>query len=81
MSFHCNLSDKHCTPCKGGTPPLKGEPLEQLLQQLGGHWKVIDDHHLEKEYLFKNFSEALAFVNKVGETAEKEGHHPDVAIS
>lgn len=81
MNSHCDLSKKNCTPCKGGVPPLKGEALEQLHRQIGESWKVIDEHHLEKEYSFKNFREALAFTNKVGEIAEQEGHHPDILLT
>ncbi len=81
MNSHCDLSEKNCTPCKGGVPPLKGEQLEQLHRQLGESWKVIDEHHIEKEYSFKNFREALAFTNNVGEIAEQEGHHPDIFLT
>jgi 4a-hydroxytetrahydrobiopterin dehydratase len=75
------LSDQHCTPCKAGIPPLKGESLTQLYMQLSSGWKVIDEHHLEKEYTFKNFKESLAFTNKIGEIAEREGHHPDILLT
>ena len=81
MNVNCNLSKKNCTPCRGGVPPLKGESLAELHRQLAKGWQIIDDHHLEKEYLFKNFSEALAFTNKLGEIAEQEGHHPDILLS
>ncbi len=81
MSSTSDLSKKHCTPCRGGVPPLKDEALMQLHRQLDTGWKVIDEHHLEKEYLFKNFREALAFTNKIGELAEKEGHHPDIFLT
>jgi 4a-hydroxytetrahydrobiopterin dehydratase len=81
MNSHCDLSKKKCVPCKGGIPPLKGEALIQLHKQLSDGWKVIDEHHLEKEYPFKNFKEALAFTNKVGALAEEEGHHPDLLLS
>jgi 4a-hydroxytetrahydrobiopterin dehydratase len=81
MSNHCNLSKKRCEPCRGGVPPLKGKPLEELHLQLDRGWQVIDEHHLEKEYRFKNFSDALAFTNKLGEIAEHEGHHPDIYLS
>lgn len=60
---------------------MKGEALSQLYQQLGSGWKVIDEHHLEKEYAFRDFKEALAFTNRVGEVAEQEGHHPDILLS
>lgn len=75
------LSEKKCVPCQGGVPPLKGEKLMELQRQLGGGWRVVNDHHLEKEIAFKDFKEALAFVNKVGALAEKEGHHPDLLLS
>lgn len=81
MNTNCDLSKKHCTPCRGGVPPLKGEALAELSRQLGDSWKVIDEHHLEKEYLFRNFREALAFTNQIGEIAEQEGHHPDILLS
>lgn len=76
-----SLSQKQCTPCRGDVPPLRGEPLAQLHRQLGAEWKVIDEQRLEKEYLFKNFREALAFTNKIGEIAEQQGHHPDIFLS
>ena len=72
-----SLSDKHCVPCHGGVPRLKGEEIEPLLAQLEG-WRVVEGHHLSKEYEFTNFAAALAFVNRVGEVAEGEGHHPDI---
>jgi 4a-hydroxytetrahydrobiopterin dehydratase len=81
MNAECNLSNKKCIPCRGGVPPLKGQELEKLHRQLGDSWHVIDEHHLEKEYFFKNFREALAFTNKIGEIAEEEGHHPDLLLS
>lgn len=81
MNPNCDLSKKKCVPCRGGVPPLQGEPLKELHRQLGESWKIVDEHHLEKEYLFKNFQEALLFTNKVGEIAEQEGHHPDIFLS
>lgn len=75
------LSDKHCVPCKGGVPPLKGQALLELYRQLEKGWEIVNEHHLEKEYKFKNFRDALAFVNRVGEIAETEGHHPDISLS
>ncbi len=68
-------------PCRGGTPPLRGEALESLLAELGGGWRVVDEHHLEKEYRFPDFRSALAFTNRVGEVAEQEGHHPDLHLA
>lgn len=75
------LSQKSCIPCRGGVPVLTGDDLKKLHEQLGESWKVIHEHHLEKEYAFKNFKDALSFVNAVGAIAEKEGHHPDIYLS
>ena len=78
---HCDLSKKSCVPCKGGVPPLKGEALAALQKQLGNGWRVVNEHHLEKEYPFPDFAKALAFTNQVGEIAEQKGHHPDLLLS
>jgi 4a-hydroxytetrahydrobiopterin dehydratase len=76
-----DLAQKECIPCKGDVPPLKGPALTGLLERLGNGWRVVDEHHLEKEYRFKDFRSALAFTNRVGELAEVQGHHPDVHLS
>jgi 4a-hydroxytetrahydrobiopterin dehydratase len=75
------LARKKCIPCTAGTPPLKKERAEAYLAQLKKGWRLVDGHHLEKEFLFKNFKEALAFTNEVGKIAEQEGHHPDIYLS
>jgi 4a-hydroxytetrahydrobiopterin dehydratase len=77
-----DLSGKKCVPCCDvGADPLKGKALEGLLETLSSDWKVIEDHHLERSFKFKNFKEALAFVNKVGALAEEQGHHPDICLA
>ena len=75
------LADQKCIPCSLGTPPLSGEELNDLHRQLADQWKVMDEHHLERVFSFKNFREALAFTNKIGELAEAEGHHPDLFLT
>jgi 4a-hydroxytetrahydrobiopterin dehydratase len=76
------LAAKQCIPCRGGVPPLAGAELERLLGELGPNgWTVIGGHHLEKEYGFPDFASALAFVNRVGELAEQQGHHPDLLLA
>jgi 4a-hydroxytetrahydrobiopterin dehydratase len=75
------LAEKECIPCKGGTQPLKGAELSHLGGRVGHGWHIVDDHHLERDYTFANFREALAFTNKVGELAEKVGHHPDIYLA
>ena len=76
-----DLAKKTCIPCRGGVPPLKGAQLEDLQDKLKNDWKIIDEHHLEKEYSFKNFKEALDFTVKVGELAENQDHHPDIFLT
>jgi 4a-hydroxytetrahydrobiopterin dehydratase len=75
------LAERQCVPCKGGVAPLAGEQLDRLLEQLGPGWGLVESHHLEKEYKFKNFRDALAFTNRVGELAEAQGHHPDIYLA
>jgi 4a-hydroxytetrahydrobiopterin dehydratase len=73
------LASKTCVPCRGDVPPLKGVELEELSRQVPG-WEVVDEHHLRREFRFKNFREALDFVNRVGELAEEQAHHPDIEL-
>ena len=75
-----SLAEKHCVPCRGGVPPLKGEPLEALKAQAPG-WQVVDDHHLTRTFTFPDFRAALDFVNRIGAVAEAEGHHPDLYLA
>ncbi len=74
------LSQKTCTPCRGGIPPLSREEAVRL-QAEAPAWMLRDDaHRLERQFSFGNFREALAFVEQVGELAEAEGHHPDISF-
>ena len=75
------LAEKECIPCRGGVPPLKGKEIAGLQEKLGGGWKVVGEHHLENEYMFKNFRAALDFTDRVGELAEAQGHHPDIYLA
>ncbi len=74
-----DLASKTCVPCRGDVPPLGGAGLEELARQLPD-WTVVEGHHLRKEFRFKNFREALDFVNRVGELAEEQAHHPDIDL-
>lgn len=77
-----DLANRECVPCRGGVPPLAGAELDRLLAELGPNdWRVVDGHHLDKEYRFPDFVSALAFVNRVGEEAERQGHHPDLHLA
>jgi len=73
------LSSRQCVPCRGGVPPLQGEEITALLNQLAG-WEVVNQHHLKKNYRFADFKEALTFVNAVADLAEEQGHHPDICF-
>jgi 4a-hydroxytetrahydrobiopterin dehydratase len=73
-----NLADRSCIPCRGGIPPLDAAAAKQLLSQAPS-WTLMDDaHRIERTFRFPDFKAAIAFVNKVGELAEVEGHHPDI---
>ncbi len=74
------LASRQCVPCRGGIAPLLREQYKPLLAQLEA-WTVVEDHHLEKTFEFRDFAEALAFVNHVGAIAEENGHHPDVYLA
>ena len=75
-----DLAAKTCVPCRGGVPPLKGEQLAALEMQVDG-WNVIEEHHITKTFKFSDFRGALSFVNRVGELAEEQGHHPDISLA
>jgi 4a-hydroxytetrahydrobiopterin dehydratase len=68
-----------CVPCRGGVDPLAGEELAAYASYVP-QWELIDDHHIVRVFTFRNFVEALAFVNRVGELAEEMGHHPDILL-
>lgn len=72
------LAQKECKPCRGDTPALKGDALKQMLGQLGGGWRALDEQRLEKQFKFPDFRSALDFVNRVGGIAEQQNHHPDI---
>ena len=74
------LAERHCVPCRGGIPPLSGDALRPFVEQLP-YWKVVEEHHLAKTFLFGDFQAALGFVNRIGAVAEEEGHHPDLCLS
>jgi len=76
----CDLAAKHCVPCRGGVPPLKGDALSSLAGALP-EWTLVREHHLLRSFAFADFKAALAFTNQVGALAEAEGHHPDLALS
>ncbi len=75
-----DLAKKECIPCTGGVPPLPHDKIQELLRQVPD-WQAERDHHLEKEYKFPDFVQALAAVNRIGALAEEQGHHPDLHLA
>ena len=79
--FMSDLANKKCVPCEGNIPPFNAEEIHKYLKKVDG-WEVLEDKidgfHLIKNFKFDNFLQSQEFVNKVGEIAELEGHHPDL---
>jgi 4a-hydroxytetrahydrobiopterin dehydratase len=74
------LSEGHCVPCEGGMPPLDHEYVQKYSTQVPD-WNVSSDEKgLTREFTFKDFVEAMKFVNTVADIAQAEGHHPDIYI-
>jgi 4a-hydroxytetrahydrobiopterin dehydratase len=76
-----DLTKKHCIPCEGGDPAVSDEKEDEFKKQVP-QWILLRDgtHRLRRQFKLKNFKEAMAFVNKIAEVAESEGHHPDIYI-
>ncbi len=74
------LAKKECVPCKGGTPPLPPDQVQALLGELD-EWTVEQEYHLTRSFEFPDFAKALDFVNRVGEIAEQQQHHPDIHLA
>lgn len=79
MNDNTPLTQRHCVPCEGGTPPMEAEAAREMLGMVPG-WE-LGDNKLTRRLKFRDFAEAMAFVNRVADLAEAEGHHPDIHIS
>ncbi len=76
-----DLTHKKCVPCEGGTKPLEGEKLQEYMHAVGGGWELFDENKkIRKEFTFKDFKEAIEFINRVAEIAIIEDHHPDITL-
>ena len=60
-------------------PPFTASEIKKYLADTPT-WSVTGDKKIHKEFKFKNFKQALNFVNRVGSLAESEGHHPDINL-
>lgn len=80
-----DISQKHCVPCEGGTPPLPDSKEDELKKEVPDWILLRNDgqtvvHKLRRQFTFADFKEALEFVEKIAKIAEEEGHHPDIYI-
>jgi len=72
------LNQGHCIPCEGGVLPASPAEMAAYQEQTPT-WQVVEVDgisQLTRSFTFKNFVDALAFTNAIGELAEEEGHHP-----
>ena len=75
------LASKKCVPCEGGVTAISADKAAEYLRQISPEWRLVDDgKKLEHKFKFKNFQEALNFVNEVGGLAEAENHHPRITF-
>ena len=75
------LCSRECTPCRGGVEPLSAVMVQKYFEFMADGWGIFEGRKLFKVFKFRNFREALDFVNEVGELAEQQGHHPDIELS
>lgn len=71
-----DLSSKVCSACRSDEDPLKATESVEKMDELDDDWKLENNHHIKRQFKFDDFQQAQEFVNKVGEIAEDEGHHP-----
>ncbi|WP_437186459.1 4a-hydroxytetrahydrobiopterin dehydratase [Planctomicrobium sp. SH668] len=75
------LSSKRCVPCEGGVPRLEIAEAKSLLDQIPG-WDLVESGtRIQRQWMVRNFVAGMDFLNRVAEIAEREQHHPDVALS
>ncbi len=76
-----SLKQGHCVPCEGGTAPLT-ETEENNYHDATPQWELSREgvHKIIRSFEFKDFKEAIAFVNKIADLAELEQHHPNINL-
>ena len=75
-----DLTKQHCVPCEGGVAPMTKAAAQERLAEVPGWQLRADGKEISREFKFKNFMAALAFINRIGAMAEAEGHHPDIEL-
>ena len=82
QTLACDLAQRKCKPCEGGTAPLSADEVARLLQALPG-WGLDaagEQPAIARDFGFRNFHETMAFVNAVAWVAHREDHHPDLDV-
>ncbi|MEK9176883.1 MAG: 4a-hydroxytetrahydrobiopterin dehydratase [Patescibacteria group bacterium] len=74
-----HLTEKRCVACEGDVPPLTDAEVARYIEETPG-WHADGNVSISRSFAFKDFKEALAFLNRVGAIAEQEGHHPDLNL-
>ena len=75
-----SLASKQCVPCRGGIPPLSRDDAAAYLKETPGWELASDATRIQRSFQFKDFLSALSFVNRIGELAERDAHHPDISF-
>jgi 4a-hydroxytetrahydrobiopterin dehydratase len=79
--MNSHLSQKNCADLGENPPRLSGKDIVELKKELHGEWQVIDGRRLKRNFKFPDFTQALAFTNRIGEVAEGQNHHPDIYLT
>lgn len=74
------LSQEPCIPCRKETPPLRDAELRALLVQLPDWELVADGKAIRRRFSFKNYVQALTFINSLTPMVEEANHHPDISF-
>lgn len=74
------LAEKACVPCRGGVPGVSADEARRLLAETPGWTLEEGATRIRRTFRFGDFASAMAFARSVGELAEAEGHHPDIAL-
>lgn len=78
--MNSGLSSKHCVPCEGDVDPISAHAVQEYLKQLKLPWELVEGKKIQHTFKFNGFKESMAFINKVADIAENEGHHPDIHV-
>lgn len=76
------LTEQTCEACRADAPQVTDEQKQELLREIPD-WQVIElngEKQLQRAFKLKNFAQAQAFTNKIGDMAEAEDHHPAILL-